>query len=167
MNHPALLPFLEQIARGEITAQQAASQLQWSSPPASAESLLNLDLERQQRCGFPEAIYAPGKPPALIVQAFTRQHQAGQHALATRVTPEQAAAVQTAFPQAISVPLANTVRLMAAPQPTAQTSEQPGSPSAAQPISRPLEIPILTAGSTDAPVAEEAEIGRASCRARV
>ncbi len=106
---------------------------------------LCLDLDRKQRCGFPEAIYAPGKPPEMILRAFTELHQNQNHALATRVTDQQSELVCSQLQGVIANPEAGTLRLMS----------QPGEErkSGAEVLQQPL---IITAGSTDRPVAEEA-----------
>lgn len=103
-----------------------------------------LDLDRARRCGFPEVVYAEGKPVESVVRILGRLHQAGEEAFATRVNPEQAAAVQREFPQAIFNAVARTVRLPRAPQP--ERSER-------IPAGR---VTVVTAGTTDRPVAEEA-----------
>ncbi len=121
--------------------------------PLTPESIpgVTLDLARAERCGFPEVVYGEGKQPETIVQVFRAQQAAGQASLATRVSPVQAAAVLEAFPHAIHHSLARTVRLPA---------------SGRQPVVHPLregleglETPpvlVITAGSSDRPVAEEA-----------
>ncbi len=102
---------------------------------------LCLDLDRKKRCGFPEAIYAPGKSPEMILRAFTELHAHGDHALATRVTPEQIEHVTSNLKQVIANREARTLRWMIDPFEIKKD------------VSQPL---IVTAGSTDRPVAEEA-----------
>jgi len=102
---------------------------------------LCLDLDRKNRCGFSEAIYAPGKSPEMILRAFTELHNNGDHALATRVTPEQIDHVASNLKEVIVNREAKTLRWMTDP-----CEEKPE-------VSQPL---IITAGSTDRPVAEEA-----------
>jgi NCAIR mutase (PurE)-related protein len=102
---------------------------------------VRVDLAREQRCGFPEVVYAPGKDPGTILQVFRSQQLANQHSLATRVSPEQATAVLSAFPETNYNPVARTLRLYA---------------QSIKPTLKTAEIAILTAGSSDLPVAEEA-----------
>ncbi|MFM7037915.1 MAG: nickel pincer cofactor biosynthesis protein LarB [Planctomycetaceae bacterium] len=110
-----------------------------SGVPASARGA-DIDLLRRDRCGFPEVVFGPGKPPELVVDIFRQQRQAGQDSLVTRISQEQAAAVKAAFPDAIHSPVAGTIRLCSDPSP------------------REIVGPVLvvTAGSSDRPVAEEA-----------
>ena len=54
----------------------------------------NIDLDRSQRCGFPEVIFAEGKPANLVVEILQTQQKAGQRGFATRVNEQQAEAVE-------------------------------------------------------------------------
>ncbi|TWW09370.1 hypothetical protein E3A20_15040, partial [Planctomyces bekefii] len=61
----------------------------------------DLDLLREDRCGFPEVVYGPGKPADLVVRILQRQAEYGQDSLVTRVSGEQRDAVLGAIPGAI------------------------------------------------------------------
>ncbi|MGD9856018.1 MAG: nickel pincer cofactor biosynthesis protein LarB [Planctomycetaceae bacterium] len=98
---------------------------------------VQLDLDRQARCGFPEVIFAEGKTAQTVVEIFARLSESGQDALATRVSPEQAQRLVENFPDAIDNAAARTVRL---------SREAPL-------VGR---VPVVTAGTSDRPVAEEA-----------
>jgi len=98
----------------------------------------HLDLERQQRCGFPEVIYSEGKTVAGLLQIVKTIHAAGQDCLATRVNDEQANELQTAFPSAEQNRLGRTFWLQC------------------QPISPVGKVAVVTAGTADLPVAHEA-----------
>lgn len=100
---------------------------------------VRVDLDRQRRCRFPEVVYGPGKTPETIVEVFRCQRERGQASLATRVTAEQAGAVSACFPEAAWNHRAGTVRLGGA-----STSQRIG------------HVSIVTAGTSDLPVAEEA-----------
>ena len=107
--------------------------------PANARGA-DIDLLRRDRCGFPEVVFGPGKPPELVVDIFREQRAAGHDSLATRVNQLQADAVLAAFPDAQHNRLASTLRLTSDPAPR----EIPG------------PVIVVTAGSSDRPVAEEA-----------
>lgn len=100
---------------------------------------VSIDLDRAGRCGAPEVVYAPGKSIEAISAVFEAQQQAGQRSLATRVSPEQAEAVCGLFPSAVYNPLARTV-----------------SHGAATGHAIAGRVLVITAGTTDRPVAEEA-----------
>lgn len=112
---------------------------------------VTLDLDRAARCGFPEVVFGEGKPPETIVNVFRAQQDAGQACLATRVSPVQAEAVLAAYSQAIWQPLGRTIRVAA-----------PGTKSPVAPLWNGLDghatppVVVVTAGTSDRPVAEEA-----------
>jgi len=135
---------LERVASGEHTVAEAMQAVAEMNSPAplilTAESSpdeFEFDLDRQARCGFPEVIYAPGKSVDAVVRAFSILIDAGQNAFATRCEPEQIAAVLKRFPDAIHNDLARTVRH--------QTNQH-----------TMARVPVITAGTSDRPVAEEA-----------
>ena len=111
-----------------------------------------VDLARADRCGFPEVVYGPGKRPESVAEIFAVQQSAGQACLATRVDAAQVQAVRERFPEAIVNDVARTVRLQ---------KPRDGRPSASERHSTHDDethgfVAVLTAGTTDLPVAEEA-----------
>ena len=98
---------------------------------------LTLDLDRHDRCGYPEVIFGEGKTPAAIVDAFGQLRDAEQDALVTRVSDDQLAALHQAFPDGRSNPVARTYRSLSDRSPTG-------------------DVLVVTAGTGDRPVAEEA-----------
>jgi len=125
---------------GHLSEQEVYAR--WATlavPTVQAESVL-VDLDRRNRCGFAEVVYGPGKTCEQIVAVFQTQRSAGQPSLATRISPAQAAAVLMAFPEAVYNELAGTVRL---------GRHEVDSQSRGY-------VAVLTAGSGDRPVAEEA-----------
>jgi NCAIR mutase (PurE)-related protein len=101
---------------------------------------LQLDLGRAERCGFPEVLYGPGKSIDNVVEAFEHLHKNSQSAFITRVSEEQATALCQRFPGAIHNPLAKTVRLVPVDGEAALSGK----------------ARVITAGTSDRPVAEEA-----------
>jgi NCAIR mutase (PurE)-related protein len=108
---------------------------------------VQLDLDRGRRCGYPEAVYAEGKSVATLSKVFLRLLEAGQRVLATRVSAEAAAVLLAEFPQARHNAAARTIRID--PDRSTQRSSPP-------PERRRGRVAILTAGTTDRAVAEEA-----------
>src|SRR5205823_3290387 len=102
-------------------------------------------------CGYPEVVFAEGKSAATIARVLSALAADGHEALATRVTPEQAAELAKSLPAARFNPLARTLRL---PAPGA-TAGLPSSAAAATP-SRRGRVAVISAGTSDLPVAEEA-----------
>jgi NCAIR mutase (PurE)-related protein len=97
-----------------------------------------VDLGRQERCGFPEVVYGRGKTPEAIVRVFEALTAAGQACLATLVDGDQAAAVQARFPTVLFNETARTLRI---------------SP---EKVERQGLVTVVSAGTSDLPVAEEA-----------
>jgi NCAIR mutase (PurE)-related protein len=103
-----------------------------------------VDLDRRRRCGYPEVVYGEGKSVDQIERIFRVLLADGAEAFATRVSPEKATRLLELFPAARYNPTARTLRVTASPQDVGQTAST-GS------------VVIVTAGTTDLPVAEEAK----------
>ena len=99
-----------------------------------------VDLDRERRCGFPEVVYAEGKTPEWVEGVLRRLAENGQDAFATRVNAEQAAHLAAAIPQGIQDRLARTFFWKASPIPTLSLGT----------------VEVVTAGTSDLPVAQEA-----------
>ncbi len=130
---------LNKAGAGKVDSTSDESPSPSPAPSVIAEPAnLNIDLDRQTRCGYPEVIYGPGKSIAATIAAFETLDNARQNCLATRCSSDQLAALQKAFPTAIVNENARTVRL--------SRKETPLSGC----------VPVVTAGTSDLPVAEEA-----------
>ncbi|TLQ20782.1 nickel pincer cofactor biosynthesis protein LarB [Lentilactobacillus parafarraginis] len=130
---------LNKLARNQIDVDQAAELL--SQKTVSDLDFSKVDLERQKRTGYPEVIYGEGKTVDQIVAIMSALHTNHQNILATRISPEQAAGIQKALP---NVTYHETARCM-----TEVATRQPETKSF---------IAVVTAGTTDIPVAEEAAV---------
>jgi len=139
---------LEKVARGELDPSRAAELLR--SAPDVHLGYACVDTDRQRRRGLPEVIYCPGKTAKQIIGIIRALHRSRQNILATRISPEQAGAVRRAFPHAVfhATPRALTLDVTPLPPPTGL-------------------VVIVTAGTTDIPVAEEAALVAARMGARV
>jgi len=105
------------------------------------------DVDRRRRCGFGEVIFGSGKSPADIVSITQRLLDSGQdEVLVTRVDAATAESVAEHFRHRRYDELGRTLRLA-----HRQVSVVRPLPSPA-----PRPVTILTAGSTDLPVAREA-----------
>lgn len=127
---------LHELESGRIDVTAAATRI--ASFRTARTDDASVDLGRLRRCGFPEVVFAPGKTPATVVGVFERLAAQGQDCLATRVSPEQAEAVALRFPQAIYNEFGRTIRVEVSDQPVIG------------------KVPVVTAGTSDRPVAEEA-----------
>jgi pyridinium-3,5-biscarboxylic acid mononucleotide synthase len=107
-----------------------------------------VDLGRLSRCGFGEVIYGEGKSADLITRIITVQGEAGQSSLVTRIDSGVAFQVRQACPHAVHNPLARTLRV----RPSTSNASYETQPCE----SDRFHVAVISAGSTDAPVAEEA-----------
>ncbi len=126
-----------------------------------------LDLDRQRRCGFPEAIFGEGKTTDTLARIVARLIQASQPVLITRIAPDSALALLSQYPLAVHNPVARTLRLprpSPASPPIEASPSIPASPpltsapplhSNLPPRTNPPRVAVITAGTTDQPVAEE------------
>jgi NCAIR mutase (PurE)-related protein len=143
--NPDILNALSELIPNESQRVSAAQLLQGflgtsSDVVQGGDVAADVDLDRASRCGFPEVVYGEGKPAALIVEILRRQHEAGQRGFVTRLDTEQAALICAEFPDAIHNPAARTVASAGYPL----AAEVAGS------------VAVVSAGSCDAPVAQEA-----------
>jgi NCAIR mutase (PurE)-related protein len=128
---------LEGLANGAINVSDALSKLA-ISPLVELEGAV-VDVHRQLRQGVPEVIFGEGKSEAQILAIAQTLLDRQQNVLVTRTSPAALAAIAQAFPSAQLHPLARTARIEIEPPPA-----------------RDFRVAIMTAGTTDLPVAEEA-----------
>lgn len=133
-----LLHLLLAFQQGQVPIDQVLQRI--NQPLTEQTPDAAVDIDRQLRCGYPEVVYSPGKTSAAIVDIFRAQLAHGQDCFATRVSPEQAAAVLAAYPQARHNSVARTLRIEAG----GEAAKSRG------------RVVIVTAGTSDRPVAEEA-----------
>ncbi len=133
-----LRALLEAVREGRLDVDTAWARLRdW--PVEQVEALARLDHHRPVRQGFPEVVYGEGKTAEQVVEVMARLVARYGAALATRVSAEAAALVQERLPQAVYDPASRVVRVGRWPS---------SAPS--------LRVGILTGGTSDLPVAEEA-----------
>ena len=141
MTTQQLKQLLEQVKDGKIDIAQAIEQLR--SLPFENLGFACVDHHRQIRCGTPEVIYCPGKTNEQIIEIFSALVQKGNNVLATRAEQHvfDAIAQTGKFPQLRYEKLARAIVL--------EQKKLPLSKAA---------IPIITAGTSDLPVAAEAKV---------
>jgi NCAIR mutase (PurE)-related protein len=130
---------LEQVQAGRLSIDAGLARLH--SPPVADLGYAHVDLHRRERCGFPEVIFCEGKSSDWIEGVVRKLAAAGQDCLATRVNPEQAEHLQRTFPQAQQDRVARTFWL-----PAVQSRPTCG------------RVVVITAGTSDLPVAQEAVV---------
>jgi pyridinium-3,5-biscarboxylic acid mononucleotide synthase len=128
---------LEQVSAGKLGIDEAVAKL--AIPAVGELGFAAVDLDRRARCGFPEVIYAEGKSREWLEGVVRRIAEAKQDCLATRVNGEQSEHLARVFPSAEQDRLARTFWLPHGPRPPTQG-----------------RVAIVTAGTSDLPVAQEA-----------
>ncbi len=99
----------------------------------------NLDMDRDRRCGFPEVVYAEGKTVPTLIGIFEKQIEQKIEVFATRMDQAKAEHLLAIFPTGRYNPVGRTFRI-----------------SNGLPKKTTGKIAIVTAGTSDLPVAEEA-----------
>ncbi|MEI8021511.1 MAG: 1-(5-phosphoribosyl)-5-amino-4-imidazole-carboxylate carboxylase, partial [Schlesneria sp.] len=90
MSHDSLEVLLHRWQSGEWDVAQLESVLRKTFEATKITPEVQIDIDRERRCGYPEVVYGPGKSPEAIRDVFRVQQAAGQNSLATRVTADQA-----------------------------------------------------------------------------
>ncbi len=136
MESHQLVAVAGRLAASEISAEEF---LRLAAQATGQTKRASVDLDRAGRCGFPEVIYGAGKSPETIVQIAKQLLDRDQPVLATRVKPAKACEIVKALPEAIYNEVGRTLRIDAG-----KTREPVG------------HVAVITAGTSDLPVAEEA-----------
>src|SRR5579862_207703 len=133
------MALLRLVAAGEIAPEQALAS--FVAEPTEDLGFATLDHHRAIRQGYPEVVFGPGKTTEQVVEIAQRLAARGDGFLVTRADPAQRAAAVERFPAAQVNDVARTVHL---------------------PPDRPLtpagRILVVSAGTSDGPVAEEAVV---------
>lgn len=129
---------LVDIRAGNVSVEQGIEQLR--DLPFVDLGHTKFDLHRPLRNGFPEVVYGEGKTPEQVGEIFCALEKRA-NILATRVSPDIAVHVQSVCPGAVYNTLGRTLTLVREPL-----------------HFREGEIAIVTAGTSDLPVAEEARV---------
>lgn len=140
MNSDMLRQLAEQLAGGGVSVEEFLRRCSRHGIADVGEA--QLDLDRQNRCGFPEVVYAQGKTNEALEKIFRALLDHHVDVLATRVSAEQASHVVPRFPEGYYNELARTFRI-----PCGRSDETSND--------RGL-VTVVTAGTSDLPVAEEA-----------
>jgi pyridinium-3,5-biscarboxylic acid mononucleotide synthase len=139
MDRQGLQELLERVARGELPSAEAAHLLE-AAPFADLAGFATVDHHRALREGLPEVILGTGKTPEQTVEIAKAVLQRSGRVLVTRGSPEQRDALASAIPQ--------------------MTHDAHARLSWADPDPRPRtgHVAVVTAGTSDIPVAQEAAL---------
>ncbi|MGH7447655.1 MAG: nickel pincer cofactor biosynthesis protein LarB, partial [Longimicrobiales bacterium] len=144
MTPEILRRLLESVATGEATPAAALERLAWLpvEEVGDGDPFARLDHHRALRVGFAEVVFCQGKTPEQCIQICGRLADRDGGFLATRADTAAQDALAAVFTSADVNRLARTVWL---------------GPAAAPPPTGPPML-VLSAGTSDLPVAEEAAV---------
>jgi NCAIR mutase (PurE)-related protein len=138
--HEALLRrLLEDVRAGTVSTDAALERLR--ALPFEDLGFARVDNHRSLRTGFPEVIFCQGKTAEQIARIAERIATSGHNVLATRAWPEAFEAVRALLPDAEYHPQARSITVRRVP---------------VQPLTG--LVLVITAGTSDIPVAEEAAL---------
>ncbi len=140
MDEARLRQLAQQMVAGQIPADQFMALVQSSMSVELPDT--TLDLERPMRCGYPEVIYGDGKTAESIRAIIHQLIAAKQPVLVTRIDHEKASQLESSFPSAKYNCVGRTLRIDASGDHATQTTS--------------AVVSVVTAGTSDLPVAEEA-----------
>ncbi len=137
----ALRSLLEAVANGKVTPDMALDSLKDLAYESVGE-FAKIDHHRTLRTGFPEVIWGPGKTPEQIAQIMEVMRLRNPVVMATRIEPGVYATLQS---KVSGLRYYESARICAIAPPTIEPQFRG-------------EIGILSAGTADLPIAEEAVV---------
>ncbi len=137
LNSESIRKLFQQVRKGALAPDQAVERLRHL--PFEDLGFAKVDHHRSLRNGMPEVIFGKGKTPAQVAGIFARLAKHGGNVLATRADAAQFRAVNKAVPQSEFRALANAIVLKRDRKKYGQGL-----------------IAVVSAGTSDIPVAEEA-----------
>jgi NCAIR mutase (PurE)-related protein len=130
---------LEKVREGRLSPKKALESLK--DYPYQDLGFAKVDHHREVLKGYPEIVYGLGKTPDQIVRISREIIKCGSNLLVTRIEPDVYARIKGRLRGTVYSPAARTVTLLQKPAP-------PGKG----------KIAVITAGTSDIPVAEEAAV---------
>ena len=139
MDETRLRHLLDQVGAGDVSVDDAFSQLR--RLPFEDLGYAKVDHHRAIRQGFPEVVFCQNKTTAQVVGIMQALIARSDTVLATRANPEVFAAVQAVLPEATYNEAARAI-LIGKPEPKPDAGH----------------VLVISAGTSDIPVAEEAAV---------
>lgn len=127
---------LELVKSGSMSIEEA--ERHFRRKPFEDMGYAKLDIHRKMRSGFPEVIFCSGKPDEFLVNIYERMAESEGQAFGTRASARQYELVKKVIPDISYDPVSRILKLERTPK------EQKGL------------VAVVTGGTADIPVAEEA-----------
>ncbi|MGA2385763.1 MAG: nickel pincer cofactor biosynthesis protein LarB [Candidatus Bathyarchaeia archaeon] len=141
----ALKDILEKTAKGEVTVEEAEKLVRLQAV-AELEGVAKIDFNREQRKGIPEVVLAENKMPADVVEITLRMMRESGRVIVSRCSPEHIQALRGGLPRDAVFQVNEKARMAVVKNRDFSVKATGG------------KIGILTAGTSDIPVAEEAKV---------
>jgi len=141
----ALKNVLEKTAKGELTVEEAEKLVRMLAI-AEVEGMAKIDFNRERRKGVPEIILAENKTTADVVEIALRMLRENGRVIVSRCSKEQIQALNKALPHDTAFQVNEKARMVVIKNKDFVVENTGG------------KIGILTAGTSDIPVAEEAKV---------
>ncbi|MFI5310148.1 MAG: nickel pincer cofactor biosynthesis protein LarB [Gemmatimonadales bacterium] len=163
MRRERVRTLLTEVAAGRATIDAALTHL--DADPVESLPFATIDHHRALLMGFPEVVFAERKSVEQVVSICERLVARGDGFLVTRASSDQRVALRKRFRRAVENTVARTVRLAAParsgkgalPVPKGSGSRRDRTRAKEAEQSPRGSVLIVTAGTADLPVAEEAE----------
>lgn len=136
---------LEKLVKGEISIDKAERLLKILAIE-KVGSLARIDVNREVRRGIPEVISAERKTPEEVTEIALSMLNKNGRAIISRVTKEQTTAIEKAVPKNAFLQVHERAKIIVIKKKGFKVEKTGG------------RVGILTAGTSDIPVAEEARI---------
>lgn len=140
-----LRDILKKVAKGEISVEEAERLLRILAI-GEVGNMAKIDIGREHRRGIPEVILAEGKTPEDLAEITVKMLKKSGRAIISRVTKEQIHTIKDALPKDADVEIHSKARIIIVRMRDLKVEKTGG------------KIGILTAGTSDIQVAEEARI---------
>jgi NCAIR mutase (PurE)-related protein len=139
MNVKEVEKLLNEVKNGNTTVDKALEVLK--NFPYTDLGFARIDHHREMRTGYPEIIYCAGKSVEQVKEIVRVMTERENNVIGTRANQEMFDAVKSIVPEAVYYPMARIISVQ---------KKKPETPESS--------IAIITAGTSDMPVAEEAAI---------
>lgn len=159
MKEEAIRQLLTQVKNGAVTVEEACGKLK--DLPYKDIGFANIDNHRALRTGFPEVIFCQGKTSEQIRSIMLELVQKGGNIMGTRASAADYKAVKEALPQAQYYEAAGIIAVLEGGADSSYGSKEPASDGIGNEekgVEEKGSVAVVTAGTADIPVAEEAAV---------
>jgi NCAIR mutase (PurE)-related protein len=139
MNIKEVEKLLKDVKNGQTTIEEALVVLK--NFPYTDLGFARIDHHREMRTGYPEIIYCAGKSVDQVREIVRVMSERENNVIGTRANQDMFNAVKSIIPEAVYYPMARIISVQ---------KKKPATPK--------TRIAVITAGTSDMPIAEEAAI---------